>query len=185
MYPDILPLVLHSSSAVQLLLLCYHRRLRMTFRSDRAARASWLVSHCWCMIVVMAIVGWVGSGMEVVVWYACGTRWLVACWSTSRVQDGDTNDTRLHHIPGAQLRVVSNRNWSVFLGSLNTGCHVKVPVRCPCSWFAALHGTPRMLQLLCKMTQKPTSYRNKQPRTSLADTNFIHENHCFIIAPFN
>ena len=28
------------------------------------------------------------------------------------------------------------------------GCHEKAPVRCPCSWLAALHGAPRTLMLM-------------------------------------
>ena len=51
---------IEKSAEALLLLLSYHRRLRMILRSGR-------VSHSWCMcVVVMAMVGGMGAGMEVV-----------------------------------------------------------------------------------------------------------------------
>ena len=51
-----------------LLLLSYHRRLRVIFRSARAARGRRWVGHSWCLCaVVMAMVGWMGAGMELVI----------------------------------------------------------------------------------------------------------------------
>ena len=37
------------------------------------------------------------------------------CRSTSRVRGEGTDDTRSHHLPGAQFWIGSSRNWSVFL----------------------------------------------------------------------
>ena len=48
-------------------------------------------------------------------------------------------------LPGAQVWIGSNQNWSVFMGSLNMGRHKKAPVRCLCSRLADLRGAPRTL----------------------------------------
>ena len=38
------------------------------------------VSHSWCMcVVVMAMVGWMGAGMELVLGKRDKARWLVVC----------------------------------------------------------------------------------------------------------
>ena len=102
-----------------------------------------LVSHNWCMcVVVMAMVGWMGAGTKPGGWSYVGR-----CRSISRVCGEYTDYTRPYHHPGAQFRVGSSRNWSVFLERPNTGRHEKAPVRCPCSRLAALHGAPRTLIL--------------------------------------
>ena len=62
------------------------------------------VSHSWCMyVVVMAMVGWMGAGMELVFGKrADKARWLVVCRSISRVCGEYTDYTRSYHHPGAQ-----------------------------------------------------------------------------------
>ena len=112
------------------------------------------VSHSWCMcVVVMAMVGWMGAGMELVLGKHAGQSQVVGrmLGDAGAFPEcvGNTPDyTRSYHHPGAQFWVGSSRNWSVFMKRPNTGCHEKAPVRCPCSRLAALHGTPRtQLQL--------------------------------------
>ena len=105
------------------------------------------VSHSWCMcVVVMAMVGWMGAGMELVFGKHAGQGQVVyvgRCRSISRVCGEYIDYTKSHHHPGAQFWVGSSRNWSVFLQRPNTVRHEKAPVRCPCSRLAALHGAPR------------------------------------------
>ena len=97
------------------------------------------VNHSWCMcVVVMAMVGWMGAGMELVLGKHAGQS-----RSISRVCVEYTDYTWSYHHPGAQFWVGSSRNWPVFLERPNTGRHKKAPVRCPCSRLAALHGAPR------------------------------------------
>ena len=59
----------------------------MILRSARAARGR-RVSHSWCMcVVVMAMVGWMGAGMELVFGKHAGCRKHVErCQSTFRVR---------------------------------------------------------------------------------------------------
>ena len=68
----------------------------------------------------MAMVGWVGAGMDVVGGMNAGKS--QGCWlhvlryrSTSRARDEDTDDTRSHRLTGVQLWVGSCRNCLVFL----------------------------------------------------------------------
>ena len=68
-------------TALLLLLLSYHRRLRVILRSAKLRVEGGRVSHSWCMcVVVMAMVGWMGQG-----WSWClvsmrdKARELVAC----------------------------------------------------------------------------------------------------------
>ena len=68
----------------------------------------------------MAMAGLVGTGMEVVdgmhSWQSQGGWSHVGrCRSTCRVRGEDTDDTRSHRRPGAQLWVGLSRNWSFFL----------------------------------------------------------------------
>ena len=108
-------------------------------------------SHSWCMcVVVMAMVGWMGAGMELVLGKHAGQSQVVGCMSGDAGAFPEcvweyTDYTRSYHHPGAQFWVGSSRNWSVFLERPNTGRHEKAPVRCPCSRLAALHGAPRTL----------------------------------------
>ena len=72
-------------------------------------------------VVVIAMLGWVGTGMEVVDGKHVGRsqgglRHVGRCLSTSRVRGEDTDDTQSHRLPGAQLWVWSSLNWSVILG---------------------------------------------------------------------
>ena len=67
----------------------------------------------------MAVVDWVGAGMEVVLGRHAGqSQGVVACRSTSPVRGEDAVDTRSHNLPGAQLWVGLSCNWSVFRGRL-------------------------------------------------------------------
>ena len=66
----------------------------------------------------MAMFGWVGAGMEVMVGkYADKARigWphVSRCRSTSQERGEETDETQSHHLSGAQLRVGSGRKWSV------------------------------------------------------------------------
>ena len=107
------------------------------------------VCHSWCMcVVVMAMVGWMGAGMELVLGKHAGQSQVVGRMSGDagafpECVDEYTDYTRSYHHPCAQFWVGSSRNWSVFLERPNTGRHKKAPVRCPCSRLAALHGAPR------------------------------------------
>ena len=49
-----------------MLLLSYHKRLRMISEALELYVEGGRVSNSWCMCVVMVMVGWVGSWMEVV-----------------------------------------------------------------------------------------------------------------------
>ena len=104
-----------------MLLFSYHSRLRMISDVLQLRVVSGQVSHGWCMCVVSHGYGWFGgAGIEMVDsmyagqsqggWSHVGT-----CQSTSRVRREDTDDTRSHHRPGAQLWVGSSRNRLVFL----------------------------------------------------------------------
>ena len=54
------------------MLLSYHRRLNMISEALELRVKSVRVSHCWCICVVMAMVGWgVDGGGR---WYAYGTK---------------------------------------------------------------------------------------------------------------
>ena len=98
-------------------------------------------------VVVMAMVGWMGTGMELVLGKHAGQSQVVGRMSGDAEafpEYGEYTDyTRSHHHHGAHFWVGSSRNWSVFLERPNTGRHEKAPVRCPCSRLAALHGAPR------------------------------------------
>ena len=65
------------------------------------------VSHSWCMcVVVMAMVGWMGAGMELVLGKHAETKpggwsYVGRCQSISRVCWEYTDYTRLYHHPGA------------------------------------------------------------------------------------
>ena len=62
------------------------------------------------------------------------------------MRDQDTDDTRSHRNPGVLLCVGFLAEICQSSGEvLNTGRHEKVPVRCPCSRLAALHGAPVMM----------------------------------------
>ena len=96
----------------------------------------------------MAMVGWMGAGMELVLGKHAGQSQVVGSMSGDAgafpEYVGNTRDyIRSYHHPGAQFWVGSSRNWSVFLEWPNTGRHEKAPFRCPCSRLAALHGDPR------------------------------------------
>ena len=90
------------------------------------------VSHSWCMrVVVMAMVGWMGAGMELVLVKHAGQSQVVGRMPEHFQSVLEYTDyTRSYHHPGAQYWVGSSRNWSVFLKRPNTGCHKKAPVRC-------------------------------------------------------
>ena len=66
---------------IMLLLLNYHRRLRMISAALELLVEGGRDSHIWCMcLVVMAMVGWVGSEMEVVDdMHAGQSRGVVVC----------------------------------------------------------------------------------------------------------
>ena len=62
-----------------LLLLSYHRRLRMTHKSARAACGGGRVSHSWCMCVVGHGCGGLDGGRDRGdSWQACGTKGRVS-----------------------------------------------------------------------------------------------------------
>ena len=72
-----------SESSVLLLLLSYHRRLRMISEAlELRVKADELITVDACVQVVMAMVGWVRAVIEIVVVRHAGQRWdgLVACW---------------------------------------------------------------------------------------------------------
>ena len=105
-----------SISFAFLFLLNCNKRLRMTLRRTRAARGrrtsySHLLHGC----------SWMGEGMEVVVCRHArqSQEGLVAYPVTLeyfRVRGENINDIALNRLPGAQLWVLSSRNWSVFRG---------------------------------------------------------------------
>ena len=68
----------------------------------------------------MAMVGWVGSGMEVVDGMHASLSWWVGLILGDTRALPDAGDTLMtppsHRLPGAQLLVGSNRNWLVFFG---------------------------------------------------------------------
>ena len=106
------------------------------------------VRHSWCMCVaVMAMVGWMEAGIELVLGKHMGQSKVVGrMWGDAGAFPACGEYayyTRSHHHPGAQIWVGSSRNWSVFLEGPNTGRHLNAPVRCPCNRLAALHGDPR------------------------------------------
>ena len=60
------------------------------------------------------------------------------------MRDEDTDNTRLHRLPGTQLWVGGVIIGLSFGEGINTECQEKASVRCPCIRLASLHGAPRM-----------------------------------------
>ena len=95
----------------------------MTISSSRAVhgKADEQIAVGTWVLLSMAMVGWVGAGMEVVVGRHAGQSqgtWshVGRCWSTSRVRGLDTDDNRSHRLPGMQLLVGLSQNCSIFWG---------------------------------------------------------------------
>ena len=110
-----------------MLLLSYHRRLGM-------------------ITEVMAMLGWVEAGMEVVDGMHVGqSRGEVGRLSGDAGAFPECEVMTPDHITvqvrscGLGRAEIGRSSWK----GLNTGRHEKVPVCCPCSWLATLHGTPR------------------------------------------
>ena len=103
-----------------------------------------LVTVGVCVSLVMAVVGWVGAGMEVMDGMHAGqSQGGFRC--SLRVRGEDNDNTRSHRHLGAQLWVGSCQNRSVSLEDPNTGCHEKYPARCPFSRLATLHAALRTI----------------------------------------
>ena len=90
-----------------LLLLNYYRCLRTISEAPEQRVEGGQVSHSWCMCVVIAMVGWVETGMEVVDGMYAGQNkgggsHVGRCRSTSRERDEDTDNTRSHRRPSVQ-----------------------------------------------------------------------------------
>ena len=100
------------------------------------------------------MVGWAGTGMEVVDGMHAGQSqggWshVCRCRSISRVR-GDTlmiqDNTAVKVRSSGHGRVGISRSSGK---GHNTGRQEKAAVRCPCCRLATLHGAPRTLMLVC------------------------------------
>ena len=106
-------------------------------------------------VVVMAMVGWMGAGIELVVGMDAGQSLVVG-----RIK-GDSGafpecvgNTLI--TPDRTTIQVRSSGWGrvgicrTSRKGLNTGRHERTPVRCPCSRLAALHGAPLQCEISAK-----------------------------------